>query len=314
MKKIIALALFGIGLFGLSAGVGMALKPKPVPAEGTAEHGDADSTEGAATAGADHGEASAEAHGTESSATAAKGAGNSRKNSHAGTKPAGEHGDSAETGHDEHQEESIPTAIRPDSMSVEEIVRYGMGLKERDEAVRVREAGIERREEQQQMILSDILSEQKELEGLHAQARDQRLAVEQLLKDIAAQKSQLDADRKKLEDDRKNLDLEKARLEGSTSTGKRTNPITLTAADRTVNAKLAASTISGMPPQEAAQTLETYYNESQDGPADAVEILLQVDEKKRSPILAAVSDTTMRVDILRRMMNKPRVQKSSNRR
>ncbi len=39
MKKIIALALFGIGLFGLSAGVGMALRPKPAAQDETAEHG-----------------------------------------------------------------------------------------------------------------------------------------------------------------------------------------------------------------------------------------------------------------------------------
>ncbi len=138
--------------------------------------------------------------------------------------------------------------------------------------------------------------------------------MEQLLKDLAAQKSQLDADRKKLEDDRKTLDIEKARLEGSTSNGKKVTPAAMTAADRTANAKLAATTISGMQPQEAARTLETYYNDSEDGPADAVEMLLQVDEKKRSPILAAVSDTTMRVDILRRMMNKQPTKKTSNRR
>lgn len=305
MKKIIALALFGIGLFGLSAGVGMALRPKPAAHDETAEHGSedqetGDGTETAATGSGDAG------HGTssESGSGHSGGAGHADAGAGHGDVASSEHG--ADASHGDDPDAGIPTAIRPDSMSVEEIVRYGLGLKERDEAVRVREETLERREEQQKMMLTDILTEQKELEGLHAQARDQRLAVEKLLKDLAAQKNQLDAERKTVEEEKKSLDVEKARIEGATSAGSRSGAASISAADRSANAKEAAAAIGNMQPREAARTLEAMYNSAEDGPMDAVEILTQIPEKSRAGILEGISDEKVRVDMINLIMKKQR--------
>ncbi|MCA9049084.1 MAG: hypothetical protein KDA89_10180, partial [Planctomycetaceae bacterium] len=76
------------------------------------------------------------------------------------------------------REQELPVAVRPGEMSVEEIVRYGLGLKTREAAIRQREEALQQTESRHRLVLADISGEQQEIEGLVAQARDQRLATE----------------------------------------------------------------------------------------------------------------------------------------
>ena len=71
--------------------------------------------------------------------------------------------------------------IRPEAISAEEIVVHGIKLKERDEAVRLREQALERVEAQYTLMLKDIEGEQREIEGLMEQARAQNKAADEIL-------------------------------------------------------------------------------------------------------------------------------------
>lgn len=72
--------------------------------------------------------------------------------------------------------------VRPEAISAEEIVRHGINLKKRDEAIREREQALERVEAQYKLMLRDIEGEQREIEGLMVQAREQRKAAEEVLR------------------------------------------------------------------------------------------------------------------------------------
>ncbi|MFN9974034.1 MAG: hypothetical protein ACK58T_29475, partial [Phycisphaerae bacterium] len=83
-------------------------------------------------------------------------------------------------------------------MTVEEIVRYGLGLKARDEVVRAREASLQRLETQQRMVMTDIRGERREIESILAQAREQRLATEEILNRVAVRQQKMEVEQKQL--------------------------------------------------------------------------------------------------------------------
>ena len=54
------------------------------------------------------------------------------------------------------KEKELPVAVRPEEMSVEEIVRYGLGLRKREAAIHEREEALRRTETQHRLVLADI--------------------------------------------------------------------------------------------------------------------------------------------------------------
>jgi hypothetical protein len=106
-------------------------------------------------------------------------------------------------------EDDLPVAVRPGEMSVEEIVRYGLGLKTREALIRSREESLQRTEAQYRLVLADIDGEQKEIGGLVAQGRDQRLATEKLLTQAQQERAKSEELLKQMEDAKQKQELEK---------------------------------------------------------------------------------------------------------
>jgi flagellar motility protein MotE (MotC chaperone) len=194
-------------------------------------------------------------------------------------------------------DEELPVAVRPGEMSVEEIVRYGLGLKAREAAIRQREDALRRTETQHRMVLADIDGEQKEIEGLLAQARDQRTAAEQLLGQ--AQKERMDSEKvmKEMEDKKKKMEIERQK---TTSKKPSATAVGETEVDRDANIKELVSVMAGMSPEASAGVMREFAN---DGKMDmAVEILSKLEERKAAGILDAMADEKLVSEIASRFL------------
>lgn len=168
-------------------------------------------------------------------------------------------------------DEMLPVAVRPEAMTVEEIVQYGMGMKSREEAIRSREEALERAEFQQRLVLADIEGEQKEIEGLLVQARDQKSAAEELLKRLAAQKQAMDAERLKME----------------ATNAAAPNPSTANP-DAEANLKGITEVLQGMDPENSAKVLKEFANNGQMD--TAVQMLSKLEQRNAASILDAMDD------------------------
>lgn len=170
------------------------------------------------------------------------------------------------------EDEESPLAVRPQSMSVEEIVRLGLSLKSREQSIKDREEAFRKIESRHQLVLADIESEQKEIKGMVTQARDQRLKTVEILKEV--RQRQLETEKMKQE---AVAEKEPASAEGETS-----------AADVTANLKSMTEVIQSMTPEKAAELLKNLAN---GGNMDmAVKLLSQIEGRKAAAILEAEQD------------------------
>ncbi len=174
----------------------------------------------------------------------------------------------------------LPVAARPKPMSVEEIIRYGKGIKQRGEHLDKRESQVAEQESQLRLVLADVQGEQKEIDGLRTQIRDQIVTVETLLKQLDVKRAQQSEEQKQaaeqvklLEDQQKDVDS----LQRD-------------------NIKRMSAWFQNMEPAKAANFLKELSN---DGKTDmAVQLLSNFEERDASKILAELDDPTLMVELI----------------
>ncbi|MEZ6062792.1 MAG: hypothetical protein R3C19_20810 [Planctomycetaceae bacterium] len=194
------------------------------------------------------------------------------------------------------KDDLLPVAVRPQAMSVEEIVRYGLGLKTREESMRKREEALQRAESQQRLVLADIEGEQKQIEGLLAQARDQKTAAEELLQKVSAERKKMEAEQAE------------AAKNAPASTG---SPAAVDA-DKQANLKDLTEVVQGMSPEGAGGILREWAN---NGKADiAVQILSNLEERKAASILDSMKDEQLVGELLEKFTELQRPPKSPKKR
>lgn len=192
----------------------------------------------------------------------------------------------------------LPVAVRPDEMSVEEIVRYGLGLKAREAAIRQREDALRRTETQHRLVLADIDGEQKEIEGLLAQARDQRIASEQLLGQAQKERMESEKTLKELEDKKKKMDTDRQKTSSSQPAGAASAGNG--EVNREANLKELVSVMQGLSPEVAAGVIREFAN---DGNTEmAVEVLSKLEERKASGILDAMKDEKLVSELMSKFL------------
>ncbi|MDA1232327.1 MAG: hypothetical protein O2856_16260 [Planctomycetota bacterium] len=208
MKKILGLVLYAAVMFGVTAGLGMLLKKTAPNRSDHAENSD------------NHGDAGFGVPGHISGGSAKSDV----RTVHASSSHGGGH--TASSGLHKQTDEQLPVAVRSSPMSIEEIVRMGMSLNVRDEALRQREQTMKDADSQHRLIQTDVEGAQQQVEYLLAQASDQRAAIEELVARINAQKDavnnerlaltnekqQLKADRDTLDADRRQMEAQKTAL------------------------------------------------------------------------------------------------------
>lgn len=178
MKKILGLALYAAVMFGVTAGLGMFMMKKSAPHNSDhAESGDIQSEPDSNNSAHNTGDSAASSVRTVDASS-----------SHGG-------GHAATSGLHARTDEHLPVAVRSSPMSIEEIVRMGMSLKVRDEAIRQREQTLKDADSQHRLIQTDVEGAQQQVENLLAQASDQRAAIEELVARINAQRDSVNNER-----------------------------------------------------------------------------------------------------------------------
>lgn len=281
MKNLLMMGLVAGMIFGASAGASWFLQNKKPSAGHDVAEKDAHGDEHAADSHGDEGHATEEkpkdsghghdapaahtastSHGSDSHGADASG--QSRKSAAESLKPL---------------EHALPGSIRPRPVSVEELLRYSLGLKSREAAINGREKDLERRQSQVNIALTDIQGEQHELDGLRRQVKDQISAVDNLLARLAEERQSFEAEKAKAEEELKKYD-----------TVKKDDDV----AQRD-NVKKMSTWFQGMEPEKAAGFLKSLANE---GKMElAVQLLANFGEREASKVLAAIDDTTLTVEL-----------------
>lgn len=174
----------------------------------------------------------------------------------------------------------LPVAARPKPMSVEEIIRYGKGIKQRAEHLDKREAQLAEQESQHRLVLADVQGEQKEIDGLRTQVRDQIGTVESLLEQLDVKRSQQSEEQKRAEEQTKLLKDQQMDVDSL----------------QRDNIKRMSAWFQNMEPAKAATFLKELSN---DGKTDmAVQLLSHFEEREASKILAELDDPGLMVELI----------------
>ena len=199
--------------------------------------------------------------------------------------------------------DELPVAVRPGEMSVEEIVRYGLGLKDREALIRAREESLQRMEGQYRLLLADIDDEKLEIGGLMAQARDQRIASEKLLAQAQQERLKSDDSLKQLDEKIQKQNIERERAARNPAEA---GAVEDTEIDREANIKETAAVLAGMEPEQAADMIRDFVN---DGDIQtAIELLATLEQRSASDILTtmAVNDNELAFEIIEQMTQRER--------
>lgn len=285
MKKLLGLALYGLALFGVTAGVGLKLRSLSAPA--TTDVAPEAETQPAADP---------QRHEIQPQRLTVDHQGAIRHEP-----PVKEAA---------REDTTLPVAIRPEEMSVEQIVRLGLGLKERDEAIRQREAALQRTESQYLLLVADMQGEKKELEGLQIQARDQRVAAEQLLQQITTRKQELEQTRIQLEAQKKEIEAARVQLERDRTKASEAGSAAPTPADAAAaasdpaailqaNIKTVSPIMASMTPEKAAEQLQEMVNNG--NMPLAVGVVEAMDERKAGVVLDTITDKQLVNTILEQL-------------
>lgn len=190
----------------------------------------------------------------------------------------------------------LPVAVRPRPMSVEELLRHGMSLKTREEGLRDRGQKLDDRESMLRIMLTDLQSEQKDVEALQSQAKEQALSLKQLFEQVQQERRSLGGERTKAADDLKEIQDARIEVEG----------------DQKDNLKTLSQWIQGMEPTKAAELLREL---AEDGKMDLAVLLMQnLEDRDASKILSELDDATLVIELAEKFKNLKREKKPARRR
>lgn len=191
-------------------------------------------------------------------------------------------------------ESGLPSAVRPQPVSVEELLKYSLGLKSREERIVEREKELDRKQSQASIVLADIEGEQRELDGLRAQVKGELGSVERILGQIAEERQKFDADRAKSETDLKEL----------------RNSQDAAKASEVENVKTMSTWFQAMDPEKAASIINDM---AKDGKIDmAVQMLSNFEDRDAAKILSAIEDTTLTVELAEAFRNYKKPEKKDS--
>ncbi len=168
--------------------------------------------------------------------------------------------------------ELMPVAVREDSMSVEELLRFSLSLKEREKGIREKEDLLQQRKIQQQLVLSDIQAEQQTIDGLRTQLTTDVGSAEDMLEELNQLREAVIMER------------EKTKTEFSAIEAKQ---IDITAQHK-ANDKKLSTLLQGMTGEKAAAVLKEMANDG--NMTVAVQLLANFEEREAAKILDAIED------------------------
>ncbi len=193
----------------------------------------------------------------------------------------------------------LPVAVRPREMSVEELLRYSMGVKEREEKVKQSEELLQKRRMQQQLALADIEGERREIDDMRTQVSDQLKMAQTMIERLNDIRSEFLQEKESASQSLQQMKHERITIDD----------------EHQDNTKRLSQWIQSMPPEKAAQILSSMANDGEEQMKIAVQILRNLEEREAAKILSAVEDTKLVQQLIQNFRNlqKPPV-KTANRR
>ena len=183
-------------------------------------------------------------------------------------------------------EEDFPVAVRPRTMTPEELVVYSSRLQSREQAIDARAASLERKEAELQLVTTDVLHEQAEVETLHAGVQSTLNTLEELLQKLNDERQRFEQERSAASDELQTIQLARLDLQQ----------------DEQKNMKELAE---AMDPSTAAVTIRNFIN---DGDIElAVELLANYEERDAAEILEKLSvDEELLSELIRKYIRRSR--------
>lgn len=189
----------------------------------------------------------------------------------------------------------LPVAVRPRPMSIEELLRFGMGLNEREEALKQRENGMQRQELQLKLALADLKGEQEEIEGLRTQVQQQLGAADGYLRKIQKARDDLVHDRQQDETRLKKIEATQIRIEDSQKD----------------NIKQLSTWIQSMEPAKSADVIREMTN---GGKMDtAVMILSQLEDRDVAKVLSELNDSQLVTQLISKRLDLKQEKRTASR-
>ncbi len=193
----------------------------------------------------------------------------------------------------------LPVAIRPRDMSIEELLRYSMGVKEREEKVKQSEELLQKRRVQQQLALADIEGERREIDDLRVQVSDQLKHAETLIEKLNEVRSRFMQEKEDASQSLQQMKHERITIDQ----------------EHMDNTKRLSQWIQSMDPEKAAGVLTSMANDGEEQMAIAVQILRNLEEREAAKILSAIEDTKLVQQLIEkfRLLQKPPEKTASRR-
>ncbi|WP_437194001.1 hypothetical protein [Planctomicrobium sp. SH527] len=180
--------------------------------------------------------------------------------------------------------ERMPVAVRPRDMSVEELLRYSMGVKEREEKLKQSEDLLQRRRVQQQLALADIEGERKEIDGLRTQVSNQLKHAESLIEKLNGVRDEFLTEKEKQSQSLEQMKHERITIDQ----------------EHMDNTKRLSMWVQSMAPEKAAGVLTSMANDGPEQMEIAVQILRNLEEREAAKILSAIEDTKLVQQLIER--------------
>ncbi|MGE0375191.1 MAG: hypothetical protein AB7I48_01765 [Planctomycetaceae bacterium] len=190
----------------------------------------------------------------------------------------------------------LPVAVRPKPMSVEEVLRFGMGLRKREEQLDAREQAVAQEQSRIQLAMADIRGEQQQIAGMQAKLEGQTEACRAILGEIQQARQNFSAER---ENAKEQIDkFEEVRLE--------------TDEQELENIKTMSEWFRGMEPDKAAGAIKKL---AEEGKTDlAVKLLSNFEERDAAKILSALDDYALMVELAEKFKSYKRPPRKETRR
>lgn len=185
----------------------------------------------------------------------------------------------------------MPIAVRSRPMSAEEIYRYGVAFRKRQDSLNAREKSIEQQESRIKLLMEDLRGEQKELESLQEQIKKKATDAQSLLQTAIEKENAVAQERQAAATQA--LAKEQQTAVAAATPAKPELP-TLTPSEQD-NIKKLATWFQKIEPETSAEYIKELMN---DGNINtAVQILSHFEEREASKILAAMGDPKIVVQL-----------------
>ncbi|MEZ6130564.1 MAG: hypothetical protein R3C59_17905 [Planctomycetaceae bacterium] len=179
----------------------------------------------------------------------------------------------------------MPVAVRDDAMSVEELLRFSLSLKERERVLRQEEEEFQQRRIQQQLVLNDIKTEQQVIADLRTKVDERLGSAQGMVDELNRLRDTVIVEREKSKEEFAGIESKQIEVSEQYK----------------VNDKKLSTWLQGMSAEKSAEVLKEMANDG--NIKTAVQLLANFEEREAAKILDAFEDPKLLNDFITEFRN-----------